>query len=45
MKQHLILICSFKSVFVLDLLNLVPGTMNSEIVSPDEINDGEIEIT
>lgn len=31
--------------FFLDLSNLVSGTIKSENVSSDEINDGEIEIT
>nr|XP_034332290.1 uncharacterized protein LOC105331445 isoform X1 [Crassostrea gigas] len=34
-----------RKMTIQDLLNLVPGTMNSEIVSPDEINDGSLNET
>lgn len=45
MKQYFIHIYLFKGVFFKDLFNLVPGTMKSENVSSDEINDGETKIT
>lgn len=40
-----LLFIHFKWVFFLDLSNLMPGTMQSENVSYDEINDGEIDIS
>lgn len=40
-----LLFIHFKWFFFLDLSNLMPGTMQSENVSYDEINDGEIDIS